>query len=170
MRTFIGGIASAEAIENGGLVREQLRGDASLAAAHVVVEDLVNDPLEVVARLNDEWPHFERVIFVGTVARSRSPGTLVAYRWNGDVAPERDELVSDVANLDGTLRAVREMIELPDEVIVVEVEPEADVADRNADTDAAVRGALLQSHALLRRLATNRAAAAELPTAALGDR
>lgn len=167
MRTFIGGIASAEALENGGLVREQLQGDASLAAAQVVVEDLANDPLEVAARLTEEWPHFERVIFVGAVARSRPPGTLVAYRWNGDVAMDADDMAPHGANMDDTLRAVREIVELPDEVIVIEVEPD----DRGGgDTDRTVRAALQKSRALLRRLATQRAAGAELPSAALGDR
>jgi Ni,Fe-hydrogenase maturation factor len=166
MRTFIGGIASAEALDNGGLVREQLHGDASLVAAHVVVEDLANDPLEVAARLGDEWPHFERVIFVGTVARSRPPGTLVAYRWNGESAGS--EVVDGRGTLDDTLRAVRDIVELPDDIIVVEVEPESDTGE--AETDRTVRATLRASQALLRRLATNRAAAAELPAAALGDR
>src|SRR5919109_667167 len=65
----------------------------------VVVEDLSYNPIAVVQRLEDEPPdqRFQRAVVVAAVERNgRAPGTIAAYRWDGV---------------------------LPDEVIVVEVEP-----------------------------------------------
>lgn len=102
------------------------RGDVS-------VEDLSYGPIAVVQRLEDDPPErrFSRAVFVAGVARapSRAPGEVYAYRWDG-VLPDHAEIqravseaVTGVILLDNTLIVARHFGVLPDEVVVVEVEP-----------------------------------------------
>jgi len=98
----------------------------------VVVEDLSYNPIAVVQRLEDEPPdrRFARAIVVGAVERGdRPPGTVTVYRWDG-VLPNDDEIqravteaVTGVIALDNTLVVTRHFGALPDDVVVIEVEP-----------------------------------------------
>ena len=100
--------------------------------AEVSVEDLSYNPIAVVQRLEDDLPaqRFGRVIFVSALSRSgRLPGTVTAYRWDG-MLPGDDEIhravcdaVTGVIHLDNTLIVARHFGALPDEVVVIEVEP-----------------------------------------------
>jgi hypothetical protein len=69
-------------------------------------------------------------VLVGSVERGRDPGTVEAYRWDGDLPP-RDEIqarvseaVTGVISLDNTLIVCGALGGLPGDVRVVEVEPE----------------------------------------------
>lgn len=163
MRTFIAAIGSGDGSPLGDFVKERLAGDAPLHAARVVMDDLATDPMEVAERLHDEWP-LERVIFVGSVARARPAGSLAAYRWDRESPNESPNGDGDGSLFDSTLLALRGLADLPDDVIVVEIEPEDD-----GGFDQSVPEATLErAQALLRRLATSSRAADSLPTTALG--
>ena len=82
---------------------------------------------------SDNAPHrpvmLHRVL-VGSMERGREPGTVEAYRWHGDL-PSRDEIqarvseaVTGVISLDNTLIVCGALGGLPEDVRVVEVEPE----------------------------------------------
>ncbi len=161
MRTLIAGIGAAHADDRsfGATLRETLAHDAPITAAHVVVEELSSDLYEAVRRLNDEWPRFDRMIVVAAVARDRPPGTIAAYRWDGEAD---DGTASDESlEFDSTLLTLRELADIPDELIVVEVEPGS--GDAGQDSPLVER-----ARTLVRRLATNGTAAAHLPRSALG--
>jgi hydrogenase maturation protease len=144
--------------------------------AGVVVEDLSYNPIAVVQRLEDEPPgrRFERAVVVAAVERGRRPGTVTAYRWDG-VLPAEDEIhravmeaVTGVIALDNTLVVTRHFGALPDEVLVVEVEPGAhEFGDAFSDPVVGVFDAVCE---LATRLATEADAAARLPRAPLGGR
>ncbi|HEY7566341.1 MAG TPA: hypothetical protein VH762_02145 [Gemmatimonadaceae bacterium] len=171
MRTFVGGVAARESRDSiGALVSERLAHDAPIEAAQVVVEQLSTNPLQVAERLNAEWPPFERVIFVGAFARSRPAGTVEAYRWDGEVVfqDENEDARDAEASLETTLRVVRELGGLPDEIIIVEVEPEVAGSGPGTDLSSAATAAIERARTLVRRLATNRRAVADLPRSALG--
>ena len=163
MRTIIAGVDGSDVDDSlSALLNARLAQDAPITAARVVVEDLGGDPLAVAHRLDEEWPRFDRVIFVGAVARERPAGTVSAYRWNGDP----NGATEDLAAFDSTLLAVRQLADVPDHVIVVEVEP--DGYETTGPMSSALVAGLERARTLLRRLATNGRAAADLPSTALG--
>jgi Ni,Fe-hydrogenase maturation factor len=170
MRTFIGGIGSRDSAEDsiGIQVSERLAADAPIHAARVVVEPVRGDAAELAAQLNGEWPQFERVILVGSVTRERTPGSVTAYRWDGEIPNEAiaagadGDVTAEDDCFDSMLLRVRELVDRPAEFILVEVEPEV---SRGRQADAA---AMERARILVRRLATNARAAAELPVRALG--
>lgn len=170
----MGGVGTRESRDHsiGVLVSDRLAHDAPIEAAQVVVEEVSADPAQFAERLHAEWPPFERVILVGAVARARPAGTIEAYRWDGEVTPrDHDEASSatdDEGALEHTLLVAREVGGLPDEIIIVEVEP--DVAERRdrVESSPAADATVERARTLVRRLATNRRAAADLPRLALG--
>lgn len=140
----------------------------------VVVEDLSYNPIAVVQRLEDEAAdrRFERAVLVGAVERGRAPGTVTAYRWDG-VLPGDDEVhravteaVTGVIALDNTLIVTRHFGPLPDEVLVVEVEPAVhEFGGVFSDVVAAVFDGVCE---LVAGLATDEDAGDRLPPAPLG--
>jgi len=143
--------------------------------AGVVVEDLSYNPIAVVQRLEDEPPdqRFERAVIVAAAERTgRAPGTVVAYRWDGALPVDEEihravtEAVTGVIAVDNTLIVTRHFGALPEEVVVVEVEPAvhefgdafSDVVAREFETVCS----------LVRICATERAAVERLPRASLG--
>jgi len=144
-------------------------------ADDVVVEDLSYNPIAVVQRLDEEPPErrFQRAVVVGAVERAgRAPGTIAAYRWDGVLPGDGEihravtEAVTGVIALDNTLVVVRHFGALPDEVIVVEVEP---AVHEFGDTFSDIVGRQLDSVCkLVRLLATRDEAVAQLPRAPLG--
>src|SRR5215475_14922196 len=139
----------------------------------VVVEDLSYNPIAVVQRLDDEPPEqrFERAVLVAAVERGRPPGTVTAYRWDG-VLPVDDEIhravteaVTGVIALDNTLVVTRHFGALPDEAVVVEIEPAVhEFGDAFSDAVAGVFDGVCE---LVARLATEPDAPARLPRAPL---
>jgi hydrogenase maturation protease len=141
----------------------------------VVVEDLSYNPIAVIQRLEDEPPEqrFTRAVVVGAVERgNRAPGSVVTYLWDG-VLPSDEEIqvavteaVTGVIALDNTLVVTRHFGALPDEVVVVEVEP---AVQEFGDTFSDVVGCQLDGVCeLVRRLATRGDAVEQLPCAPLG--
>ncbi|MEP7001164.1 MAG: hypothetical protein ABI969_11840 [bacterium] len=99
----------------------------------LLIEDLCYGPVAVGQWLLDEAIHapITRAVFVTAVAREdgRPPGTVAAYRWDR-VLPSDEEIqravtdaVTGVILLDNTLIVTEWMHALPQDVIVVEVEP-----------------------------------------------
>jgi hydrogenase maturation protease len=95
----------------------------------VEVEDVSYHPVGLSQNLQ-ERPAYARIVLVGSVARGRDPGTVAAYRWDGDL-PDRDaiqervsEAVTGVISLENTLIVCAALGGLPSDVRVVEVEPE----------------------------------------------
>ena len=141
----------------------------------VVVEDLSYNPIAVVQRLEDEPPEqrFQRAIVVAAVERSgRAPGTVAAYRWDGALPVDEDihravtEAVTGVIALDNTLVVTRHFGALPDEVVVVEVEP---AIHEFGDTFSELVGPQFETVCqLVRTYATNAEAVGRLARAPLG--
>ena len=102
----------------------------------------------------------------------RAPGTVTAYRWDG-VLPGDDEVhravteaVTGVIALDNTLIVTRHFGPLPDEVLVVEVEPAVhEFGGVFSDAVAAVFDGVCE---LVAGLATDEDAGNRLPLAPLG--
>jgi hydrogenase maturation protease len=95
----------------------------------IEVEDVSYHPVGLSQNLQDR-PPYDRVVLVGSMGRGREPGTVEAYRWDGEL-PDRDaiqervsEAVTGVISLENTLIVCGALGGLPDDVRVVEVEPE----------------------------------------------
>ena len=141
----------------------------------VVVEDLSYNPIAVIQRLEDEPPEqrFTRAVVVGAVERgNRSPGSVIAYQWDGILPSDEEiqravtEAVTGVIALDNTLVVARHFGALPDEVVVVEVEP---AVHEFGDTFSEVVGRQLEGVCkLVRVLATQTDAVEQLPRTPLG--
>jgi hydrogenase maturation protease len=87
-------------------------------------------PVHVMQWLEERPGHFERMVFVGSVARGRQPGGVYCYRWSGNL-PDAEEIqqrigeaVMGVIDLDNLLIVTQHFGVLAPDVIVVEVEPE----------------------------------------------
>jgi hydrogenase maturation protease len=95
----------------------------------VEVEDVSYHPVGLSQNLH-ERPPYSRLVLVGAIERGRAPGTVTAYRWDGELPPrdriqERvSEAVTGVISLDNTLIVCGALGGLPEDVRVVEVEPE----------------------------------------------
>jgi hypothetical protein len=128
-----------------------------------------------VQRLEDEPPEkkFQRAVVVAAVERDgRAPGTVAAYRWDGVLPPDEEiqravtEAVTGVIALDNTLVVARHFGALPDEVVVVEVEP---AVHEFGDAFSEVVGRQIDGVCeLVRVLATRADAVEQLPRAPLG--
>lgn len=95
----------------------------------VEVEDVSYHPVGFSQNLQARDP-YDRVVLVGSHVRGREPGTIDAYRWDGEL-PSPDEIqarvseaVTGVISLENTLIVCAALGGLPDDVRVVEVEPE----------------------------------------------
>ncbi len=97
--------------------------------AHVEVDDLSYGPVAVAHRFLEADPPYQRLVVVAAVDRGLSPPKLRCYRWNR-VLPEPEEIqarvaeaVTGVVDLDNLLVVVCQFGALPEEVLVVEVQP-----------------------------------------------
>jgi len=95
----------------------------------VEVEDVSYHPVGLSQNLEDR-PPYDRVVLVGSISRGHEPGTVSAYRWDGQL-PDPDEIqqcvseaVTGVISLENTLIVCAALGGLPDDVRLVEVEPE----------------------------------------------
>ena len=141
----------------------------------VVVEDLSYNPIAVVQRLEDEPPErrFTRAVVVGAVERGNRPaGAVTAYRWDAVLPCDEEiqravtEAVTGVIALDNTLVVARHFGGLPDEVVVIEVEP--GVQEFGDEFSGPVAEAVDRVCELAATMATDAGAAARLPSAPLG--
>ena len=175
MRVIVAGVGYRNLRDHSIGVEVTDRLETTSFADGVVVEDLSYNPIAVVQRLEDEPPErrFQRVVVVGAVERGgRPPGTVAAYRWDGVLPADEEiqravtEAVTGVIALDNTLVVTRHFGALPDEVVVVEIEPGV---QEFGDTFSEVVGRQLDRVCeLVRLLATGDDAVAQLPSAPLG--
>lgn len=175
-RVVIGGVGYRNLRDHslGIVLSEELEPEARPPA--LLVEDLCYGPVAVGQWFADEARDapITRAIFVTAIAREdgRPPGTISAYRWDR-VLPSDEEIqravvdaVTGVIFLDNTLIVTEWMRALPDEVIVVEVEPLAHAfGDEMSAPVAAVYGEVRH---LVLHLAADDAAGRALPMAPLG--
>ncbi len=176
MRTLIGAVgyrnlrdysAPFEIIDR--LSREDLGTD-------VVVEDTSYNPIAIVQWLEGEAPEnrFARVVLIASVERSRTPGSIAAYRWDGVLPPDDQvqqaviEAVTGVIALENTVVIAGYFHVLPRTVAIVEIEP-VDHAF-GAEFSAAVSAAVDPACALIRRLALDADAFDSLPLRPLPPR
>jgi hydrogenase maturation protease len=95
----------------------------------VEVEDVSYHPVGLSQNLQEREP-YARLVLVGAVERGRPAGTITSYRWDGELPPREEiqarvsEAVTGVISLDNTLIVCAALGGLPDDVRVVEVEPE----------------------------------------------
>jgi hydrogenase maturation protease len=130
MRTLIGGVGYENLRDGsvGPVVIAELGAEGW--PAEVELEDLSYGPIAVMQRLQDADPRFDRLVLVSAVRRGRRPGTVTAYAWNGTLPAEVEiqarvaEAVTGVISLDNLLIVAGFFEALPQEVQVVEVEPE----------------------------------------------
>jgi len=127
MRVLVGGVGY-RFLRDGSIgpwLSDRLAGQAG---SGIEVEDLSYHPVGLSQNLQ-ERPPYDRLVLVAAVSRGRPPGTVEAYRWDGEL-PERDaiqervsEAVTGVISLDNLLIVCGALGGLPDDVRVVEVEP-----------------------------------------------
>jgi hydrogenase maturation protease len=91
-------------------------------------EDLGYHPVGFTQNLN-ERPPYDRIVFVGAVARGRSPGTVTAYEYD-HVLPDVKEVqervgdsVTGSISLDNLIIVSEAFKALPEDVWVIEIEP-----------------------------------------------
>jgi hydrogenase maturation protease len=101
---------------------------AARADDHVEVEDLSYHPVGLHHNLLERDP-YDRLVLVGAVRRDRAPGTVVSYRWDGELPDAAEvqqrvsEAVTGVISLQNLLVVCGALGGLPDDVRVVEIEP-----------------------------------------------
>jgi len=101
---------------------------ADRATNGIEIEDLGYHPVGFTQNLQDR-PPYDRIIFVGAIARGREPGTVRAYRYDHVLPPTEEiqervsESVTGVISLDNLLIVTEAFGAFPDDVWVVEVEP-----------------------------------------------
>lgn len=175
MRVLVGGIGYRNLSDHsvGVMVVDELSQRAW--PDNVLVEDVSYGPVAVAQRLDDEPRdrRIERIIAVSAVSRGdRLPGTISAYRWD-QVLPPPDvvqqavtEAVTGVIAMDNTLIVCRQFGALPDDAIVVEVEP---LLEQSGETfSPAIAEIVGELRDLVTRLAMDETAAAQLPVRPLG--
>jgi hydrogenase maturation protease len=127
-RALVGGVGYTNLRDGsaGPVLVERLAGTLG---PDVDVEDLSYSPIDVMFLLQRR-PPYARCIFVGAVSRGSAPGTVRVARWDPEPEPDAAvqervaEAVSGVISLENVLRITRRFGALPDEVTVIEIEPE----------------------------------------------
>src|SRR5262249_44383144 len=131
-RVLVGGVGYTNLRDRslGPLLIERLQ--ARPWPADVAVEDVSYGPIDVLFKLQAEPYRFRLGLFVGAVARGRPPGTIAQYRWQ-EPTPTTDELqeriaeaVTGVVSLENLLYILAHFGALPEQTVVIEVEPEAE--------------------------------------------
>lgn len=176
MRAVIGGVGYRNLRDHslGIVMSEELE---PLARPPVLlVEDLSYGPVAVAQWFLDEAREvpITRAVFISAIGREdgRAPGTISAYRWdhalpsNGEIQRCVADAVTGVILLDNTLIVGQWMGALPDETIVIEVEP-LDHAFGD-EMSPAVAEAYAKVRRLALELATDEPAGRALPERPLG--
>ena len=141
----------------------------------VSVQDVSFNPIAVVQQLEATPPEErpERVVLIAAASRAgREPGTVETYRWDRALpSAERiqgavAEAVTGVISLDNTLVICEHFRALPEEVVVVEVEPRDETFDAPFSEKVAAQVEPVAEMVTL--LATDRASISRLPSAGLG--
>lgn len=99
---------------------------------HVHVEDLNYGPIMIYQSLEASPIKYDKVVLVGAAKRGRKPGTLEVYRWDGklpedsEIQARIEEAITGVIDLDNLLIICKHFGVLPDDVTIVEVEPQSE--------------------------------------------
>ena len=176
MRTVIGGVGYRNLRDHslGIVMSDELEARANPPS--LLVEDLCYGPVAVAQWLLDEArvAPITRVVFITAIGREdgRPPGTICAYRWDHELPPDDEiqrcvvDAVTGVIFLDNTLIVTEWMRALPEETIVIEVEPlEHAFGD---EMSPAVAESYAEVRALALLVATDEAAGRALPVRPLG--
>lgn len=97
---------------------------------HVQIDaDFSYGPVAIVQRFKSEPDICDKIVLFAAIERGRPPGTITAYRWQGEL-PDEDEIqarigeaLTGVVSLDNLLVVGEQFNIWPEEVMVVEVEP-----------------------------------------------
>lgn len=106
----------------------------------VDVEDLSYGPVDVLFLLQRRQP-YAAAIFIAAVHRDRRPGTVTRTRWSApptttDALQERvAEAVTGVISIDNLLEICAHFKALPNDVILIEVEPSEDTWGEDLSPD-----------------------------------
>ena len=176
MRVVIGGVGYRNLRDHslGIVISDELEALARPPA--LLVEDLCYGPVAVAQWFLDEAREapITRAVFITAIGREdgRSPGTISAYRWDHALPSDEEiqrcvvDAVTGVILLDNTLTVVEWMGALPEETIVIEVEPlEHAFGD---EMSPAVAEAYAEVRRLALHVATDEAAGRALPVRPLG--
>ena len=176
MRVVIGGVGYRNLRDHslGIVMSDEL--EAFAQPPTLLVEDLCYGPVAVAQWFLDEAriTPITRAVFITAIGREdgRPPGTISAYRWD-HALPSADEIqrcvvdaVTGVILLDNTLIVGEWMQALPEETIVIEVEPLLHAFGDEMSSD--VRLAYAEVRALALRYATDEQAGRALPVRPLG--
>ena len=132
MRVLVGGVGYRFLRDGsvGPLLTEQLADELPGAReGEVEVEDLSYGPVALSMNLQDR-PDYDRLVLFGAVERGRRPGTIESYTWDGHLPEDSDiqarvaEAVTGVISLENVLVVCGALGGLPDDVRVIEIEPE----------------------------------------------
>ncbi len=174
MRVLVGGVAYPDLCDYSIGIEVQERLSGRDAPANVVVEDLSYNPIAIIQRLQDEQPEtrFDRIVVISAVKRGDGPaGTVRAYRWDGGLPADEEiqrmvtDAVTGIIALENTLVIARYFKALPDDVVVVEVEPETH--EFGAALSSEVAAAFDDICDLVWSLATDDRASDQLPMGSL---
>jgi len=176
MRAVIGGVGYRNLRDHslGIVMSDEL--EALADPPTLLVEDLCYGPVAVAQWFLDEARDepITRAVFITAIGREdgRAPGTISAYRWDHALPPAEEiqrcvvDAVTGVILLDNTLIVVEWMGALPEETIVIEVEPlEHAFGD---EMSPAVAAAYTEVRRLALEYATDEAAGRALPILPLG--
>lgn len=106
------------------------RDELPVLAGGIEIEDVNYSPIAVVQKFTDH--KYEKVIFIAAVKRGREPGTIVNYRPEETLPNELEirnrinEAVTGTISLDNLLVTCKFYKALPEDVVVIEVEPQDD--------------------------------------------
>lgn len=173
MRTLIGGVGYRNLRDHSAAFEILERLSLADLGPDVVVEDTSYNPIAIVQWLEglpgDE--RFDRAIFVSSLDRGRAPGTVTAYRWDGDMPPDDQvqqsvtEAVTGIIALENTIVIGTYFKVLPPEIVIVEIEPRDH--EFGPELSEPVQGAIARVGPLVRRLAVEPDALDDLPVSPL---
>ena len=106
------------------------RDELPVPQGEIEIEDVSYSPIAVVHKFIDH--KYDKVVFIAAVKRGREPGTIVNYRPEETLPDELEirnrinEAVTGTISLDNLLVTCRFNKALPEDVVVIEVEPQDD--------------------------------------------
>ncbi len=111
----------------------------------IEVADLGYGAIYVAQDLADAQPPYDRIILLAGIVRGRAPGQIYSFRWEGgalnpdDIVARMREAGAGVIDPDHLLVIAQHFGALPDEVIVIELEPVEATGGEDLSPQAALR-------------------------------
>jgi hydrogenase maturation protease len=127
MRVLVGGVGY-RFLRDGAIGPYMSDKLASRAGNGIEVEDLGYHAFGFTQNL-EARPVYDRIVFVGAVARGRPPGSVHVYRWDHalpdtqEIQDRVSEAATGIISLDNLLIISEAFKALPEDVQVVELEP-----------------------------------------------